>query len=157
VAGAEVVVTGNIEQDTKVVKINITALTVSTGQNIAQRTFAVPRTPSLADLATRFVQPDGPIYLVGQNGVSMPACIYCPTPQYTNEARKNRLEGKVVVTAIIDPSGKADKILEVRGLSDGLTEQALAVVRKWRFKPAQDSNGKTVTVMVPLDVSFRLM
>jgi TonB family protein len=157
VAGAEVVVTGNIEQDTKVLKINITVLAVSTGQKIAQRTFEVPRTPSLDDLAARFVQPDGPTYLVGQNGVTMPACTYCPTPQYTNEARKNRLEGKVVVSAIIDPSGKAEKILAVRGLSDGLTEQAVAVVRKWRFKPARDSKGKTVTVMVPLDVSFRLM
>jgi TonB family protein len=156
-AGAKVVVTGHIAQNHQVVRINVTALNVSTGQKIAQRTVAVPRTQSLDDLANRFVQPDGPTYLVGQNGVSMPACTYCPTPRYTNEARKNKLQGKVVVTAIIDPSGKAEKILELRGLRDGLTAQALAVVRKWRFKPAQDSNGKAVTVMVPLDVSFRLM
>jgi TonB family protein len=156
-AGAEVVVMGNIEQGTKVVRINVTALNVSTRQKIAQRTVAVPRTHSLDDLASRFVQPDGPTYLVGQNGVSMPACTYCPTPQYTNAARKNKLEGKVVVTAIIDPAGKAEKILAVRGLGDGLTAQALAAVRKWRFKPAQDSNGNAVTVMVPLDVFFRLM
>jgi TonB family protein len=156
-AGAEVVVTGNIEQDTTGLNINLTALNVSTGQKIAQRTIVVPRTQTLDDLAARLVQPDGPIYVVGQNGVSLPTCIYCPTPQYTDEARKERLEGKVVVTAIIDRSGKAQKILEVRGLRDGLTEQAIAVVRQWRFKPAQDSKGNAVTVMVPLDVAFRLM
>jgi TonB family protein len=156
-AGTEVVVTGNIEQDTESVKISVTALNVSTGQKIEQRNIVVPRTRALDDLAARLVQPDGPIYLVGQNGVSTPACTYCPTPQYTDKARKNKLEGKVVVAAIIDRSGKAEKILEVRGLSDGLTEQAIAVVRRWRFKPAQDSRGNAVTVMVPLDVSFRLM
>ena len=153
-AGAEVVVTGNIEQDSKSVKISVTALNVSTGKKIEQRNIVVPRTRTLDDLAARLVQPDGPIYLVGQNGVSMPACTYCPTPQYTDEARKNELEGKVVVAAIIDRSGKAEKILKVKGLCDGLTEQAIAVVRRWRFKPAQDSRGNAVTVMVPLDVTF---
>jgi TonB family protein len=156
-AGAEVVVTGNIDQDPTNLNINVSALNASSEQKVEQRTIVVPRTQTLDDLAARLVQPDGPTYLVGQNGVSLPACIYCPTPQYTDEARKDKLEGKVVVTAIIDLSGKAQKILEVRGLGDGLTEQAIAVVRQWRFRPARDSKGNAVTVMVPLDVTFRLM
>jgi Gram-negative bacterial TonB protein C-terminal len=48
-------------------------------------------------------------------------------------------------------------VWEVRGLSDGLTEQAIKVVRQWRFKPGQDMDGNPVDVMVPIDVSFRLM
>lgn len=155
-AGAEVIVTGKIERDAKTVKINVTALSVLTGKQVGQSTLSIPRTQTLDDLATQLAQPNGAIYLAGQNGVSTPACDYCPTPEYTDEARKNKLEGKVVLTAIIDRSGKAEKILEVRGLSDGLTEQAIAVVRQWRFKPAQDSHGNAVTVMVPLDVTFRL-
>jgi TonB family protein len=156
-AGAEVIVTGKIERDDKTVKINVTALRVSTGKQVGQGTFSISRTKSLDDLATQLAQPNGAIYLAGQNGVRMPACAYCPNPEYTDKARRNKLEGKVVLTAIIDRSGKAEKILEVKGLSDGLTEQATAVVRQWQFKPAQDSHGNAVTVMVPLDVTFRLM
>jgi hypothetical protein len=91
-AGAEIVVTGNIEQDTKSVKISVTALNVSTGKKIEQRNIVVPRTRTLDDLAARLVQPDGPIYLVGQNGVSMPACTYCPilfdSPIYGRSAKE---------------------------------------------------------------------
>jgi TonB family protein len=156
-AGAEVVVTGKIERDAKTVQINVTALSISTGQEIGQGTFSIPRTQTLDDLADQLAQPNGTIYLAGQNGISMPACAYCPTPEYTDKARQNKLEGKVVLTAIIDRSGKAEKILEVKGLSDGLTEQAIAVVRRWQFTPARDSHGNAVSVMVPLDVMFSLM
>ncbi len=155
--GAEVIVTANIEQQSKNLNISITALNVSTGQKIEQWTVAIPRTQALDGLAVQNIQPDGPVYLDSQNGVSMPACVYCPNPQYTEEAKKKKVEGKVVLAAVIDPSGRAEKIWEVRGLSDGLTEQAIEVVRQWRFKPAQDSKGNAVTVMVPLDVAFRLM
>jgi len=156
-AGAEVIVTGKVERDAKTVSLKVTALSVSTGQQIAQGTFSIPRTQTLDDLAAQLAQPNGEIYLVGQNGISMPACAYCPNPKYTYEARKNKLEGKVVLTAIVDRSGKAERILEVKGLSDGLTEQAIAVVRQWQFKPARDLLGNAVTVMVPLDVTFHLM
>jgi len=156
-AGAEVLITGKIEQQPKNLSINITALNVSTGQKLEQRTYEVPRSKSLDGLALQPIQADGPVYLVGQNGVGTPACVYCPDPQYSEEARKKKLEGKVVLTLIIGPTGRAEKIWEVRGLSDGLTEQAIEVVREWRFKPAQDAKGNAVTVMVPVDVTFRLM
>jgi TonB family protein len=155
-AGAEVVVKGKIERDAKTVKINLTALNVSTVQQIGRVTVSIPRTQTLDDLATQFAQPNGAIYLAGQSGISMPECMYCPAPEYTDKARQNKLEGKVVLTAIIDRAGKAKKILEVKGLSDGLTEQAIAVVRQWKFKPARDSHGNAVSVMVPLDITFSL-
>lgn len=152
--GAEVIVIANIEQQSKNLNISIIALDVSTGQEIEQWTVAIPRTQALDELAGQNIQPDGPVYLDSQNGVSMPACVYCPNPQYTEEAKKKKLEGKVVLAAVIAPSGRAEKIWEVRGLSDGLTEQAIKVVRQWRFKPAQDSQGNTVTVMVHWTLPF---
>jgi TonB family protein len=155
-AGAEVVVVGKIKRDATNVEMNVIALSVSTGQRIGQGVFSIPRTQMLDGLGAQLAQPNGPTYLAGQNGISMPECAYCPTPSYTDEARKNGLEGKVVVTAIIDPSGKVEKVMEVKGLSDGLTEQAIAIVRQWHFKPARDSRGQAVSVMIPVDVSFRL-
>jgi TonB family protein len=156
VAGAEAIVLGKIERDAKAIKINITALSVLTGKQMARETFSIPRTREMDELAAQLTQPDGATYLTGQNGVTMPACAYCPNPDYTEEARKNKIEGTVVLTAIINRSGKVENILKVKGLSDGLTEQAMAAVHQWQFKPAQDSRGNAVTVMVPLDVVFRL-
>jgi TonB family protein len=155
-AGAEVLITGKISQETASFVITITASNVSSGKQIEQRSASLPRTPPLDELAVESVQPKGPIYLLGQNGVSTPSCLYCPTPHYSEQALKNKVEGTAVVEAIIDRSGRAQRVWEVRGLSDGLTEQALDIVRQWHFKPAQVPNGDTVTVMAPVDVTFQL-
>ena len=153
--GAEALILGTIEKHAQDLTINVTALAVSTGQSLAQRTFSVPRTKILDDLASQLIQSKGPIYLVGQNGVSLPDCHYCPPPLYTEEARKKGLEGHVVLSAIIQVSGRVEKIWELRGLGEGLTEQAVEVVRQWRFRPARDATGKPVAVMVPIEVAFR--
>ena len=156
-AGAEVIVAGKIERDAMTVKINVVALSVSTGQQIGRGTFS---NPSNADAG----RPGGSASPAKRSDLSRrskwdkharvcllsDSCIYRRGP-------KNKLEGKVVVTAIIDRSGKAEKVMEVKGLSDGLTEQAIAVVRQWHFKPARDLHGHAVSVMVPVDVSFSLM
>jgi TonB family protein len=155
-AGAEVLIAGRIEQQSKTMSVTITASNVSTKQRIEQWTLSIPRTRSLDQLATQSIQSSGPIYVLNQNGVSTPTCVYCPYPQYSEAARKKQLQGDVVVMTIIGPTGRAEKIWEVRGISDGLTEEAIKIVRHWRFKPA-DLNGNPVSVMVPIDVSFRLL
>jgi TonB family protein len=155
-AGADVLITGKIDQDAKAFIITITASNVSSGKQIEQRSASIPRTRPLDELALESVPPNGLIYLLGQNGVSTPSCLYCPNPQYSEQALKDKIEGTAVVEAIIDSSGRAQRVWEVSGLSDGLTEQALDIVRQWRFKPAQDPKGAAVTVMAPVDVAFRL-
>jgi hypothetical protein len=57
---------------------------------------------------------------------------------------------------MIDASGRATNVWEVRGLPDGLTQQAVNAVRQWHFKSAHDADGHAVRVMVPVDVTFRL-
>jgi TonB family protein len=155
-AGAEVLVTGKIDQDATTLFITITASNVSSGKQLEQRRVSLPRTRPLDELAVESIRPKGPIYLLGQNGVSTPSCLYCPTPHYSEQALKHKIEGTAVIEAIIDPSGRAQRVWEVSGLSDGLTEQALDIVRQWHFKPAQVPNGDAVTVMAPVDVAFRL-
>jgi TonB family protein len=155
--GAEVLITGRIERHANDLQIAITAVQVSTVRNISQWTWVVPRTPSLDALALQPIQANGPVYILEQDGVSTPACAYCPYPQYSKAARREKIEGTIVVEAMIDASGRATKVWEVRGLPDGLTQQAIEVVRQWHFKPAQNAEGRAVTVMVPVDVTFRLM
>jgi protein TonB len=92
----------------------------------------------------------------GVNGVTKPACVYCPVPDYTDQARKDKVEGAVVVQAVVTVQGRAENISVVRGLGSGLNEKAVDIVQKWRFKPAQTSDGHPVAVSVPMEVTFRL-
>jgi TonB family protein len=92
----------------------------------------------------------------GVNGVTVPTCVYCPAPRYTDEARKAKLEGAVVIRAVVTVEGRADNVSVVKGLGSGLDEKAVEVVRTWRFKPAHNSDGHPVAVSVPMEIIFRL-
>jgi protein TonB len=92
----------------------------------------------------------------GVNGVTVPACTYCPLPEYTHQARKARIQGTVVVQALVTVDGRAENVSVTKGLAPGLDEKAIEAVKKWRFRPAQDANGHAVAVTVPMEVTFRL-
>jgi TonB family protein len=157
-AGADVLITGKIEARGKELAIAVTASNVSTGDVIDQETWQVPRTESLDALALQPIEAKTPFYLTGQEGVSFPSCAYCPNPRYSDEARKRKIEGTVVLMVLIDSSGRVKDVWEIRGLPEDLTRQAMEVVRQeWLFKPARDENGRAVTIISPVDVNFRLM
>lgn len=94
----------------------------------------------------------------GVNGVGIPACLYCPIPQYTDKARTAKPNGSVVVQAIVTADGRAENISIVKGheLGLGLDENAIRVVSEWRFKPATGPDGKPIAVVVPVEVTFRI-
>ena len=96
----------------------------------------------------------GGVYRVG-GGVSAPRVTYDPDPQYSDEARKAKFQGVVVLWAIIDADGKPRDLKVARSLGMGLDEKAIEAVRKWRFQPAM-KDGRPVAVQVNIEVSFRL-
>ena len=65
--------------------------------------------------------------------------------------------GIVLLRMIITPDGKAKDIEVEQGAACGLTEQAVAAVRQWRFEPARDADGNTVAVRTTVEVNFRTM
>ncbi|MGH9804574.1 MAG: energy transducer TonB, partial [Candidatus Acidiferrales bacterium] len=69
--------------------------------------------------------------------VSAPTCIYCPDPEYSEEARKARHQGVVVLWAVVDENGRAQQIRVQKSLGLGLDEAAVRAVQNWRFRPAQ--------------------
>jgi TonB family protein len=155
-AGAEVLIAGKLQQQEKAFALMASLVDALTGKQFEQRTVLLPRSPALDELAGEFVQPDGPIYLLGQSGISTPSCAYCPNPVYTEDARKHQLEGTVVIETIIDPSGRTRRVWEAKGLGDGLTQQAIEIVRQWHFNPANVPKVGAVTIMAPVDVAFSL-
>ena len=94
-------------------------------------------------------------YVVG-GGVKPPAALFQPLPLYTEDARKARTEGIVVIQAIIRKDGTVDSFKVLRGLGYGLDESAInTIATKWRFKPGT-LNGTPVDVQANIEVSFRL-
>ena len=98
----------------------------------------------------------GGVFGAGVNGVGVPVCFYAPTPEYSDEARKVKYQGAVVVEGVIGIEGKVTNIRIIKGVGMGLDENAVAAVKTWRCKPALGPNGKPVPTLVPIEVTFRL-
>jgi len=99
----------------------------------------------------------GGAFRPGTGGVGYPSCLYCPEPQYSEDARKAKFQGIVVLQVIIQPDGHATNIQVVKGAGLGLDEKAIEAVRTWRFKPAIGPNGTPVATITPIEVNFRLL
>jgi protein TonB len=99
----------------------------------------------------------GGYFRPGTGGVGYPSCAYCPDPKYSEEARKAKYQGTVVLQAVITADGRAIELQVVKGPGLGLEEKAVEAVKQWRFKPALGPGGKPVAVVVPIEVTFRLL
>ena len=98
----------------------------------------------------------GGVFNAGTNGYGVPACIYCPPAEYSDEAVKAKYQGTVTLVAIITPDGKATDIKVVKGLGLGLDEKAIERVRTWRFTAAKGPNGRPAPVRQIIEVTFHL-
>ena len=99
----------------------------------------------------------GGVFHPGRDGVGYPACAYCPPPQFSEEARKAKHQGSVIVHVIILADGRVSEASVVKGLGLGLDEKALEAVRTWRFTPSMGPGGRPVPVSTEIEVIFRLL
>ena len=93
--------------------------------------------------------------LVVSGAVIRPVVIERIEPQYTEVARRVRLEGTVIVQAIIDEAGRVTDVKILKGLPMGLDQAAVDAVSRWRFQPAT-LHGRPVKVYYSLTVVFRV-
>ena len=84
-----------------------------------------------------------------------PVRLYAPTPQYTEAARANRTQGSVILRVLVNEDGNVNAVRVVRGLPDGLTEQAIDAARRSKFKPAM-KDGKAVASWAVLEMTFNI-
>lgn len=92
----------------------------------------------------------------GVSGVTVPACVYCPSPNFTDEARAVKFNGSVVLQVVVTAAGRAENISVVRKAGYGLEQSAIDTVKKWQFRPAKGPNGNPVATVVPIEVTFRI-
>lgn len=94
---------------------------------------------------------------VYQPGVTMPTCVYCPDPQYTDEAREAKLQGRVTLRVLVGTDGRASQIQLMQGIGMGLDDRAVQSIRSWKFTPAHDATRRAVPSWITIEVIYRLI
>ena len=84
------------------------------------------------------------------------SCRYCPDPMYSDEARKNKLQGRVILRVLVGADGRAKEVQVTHGLGMGLDENAVSAVRGWQFFPAKDAARHPVASWITIETVFRL-
>jgi TonB family protein len=95
------------------------------------------------------------VYRAGGD-VTSPYVLYKADPQYTEDARKEKISGAVLLSMVIGTDGLAHDISVVKGLDPGLDRNAAEAVEQWRFAPGT-LKGEPVAVRATIEVNFRLL
>jgi TonB family protein len=97
----------------------------------------------------------GEVFNIG-HGVAAPVVVSRVEPKYTDEAKRAKWEGTVVIRGVIDQSGRAcGKWTLLRSLGLGLDQRAVDAISQWVFKPGLQ-NGGPAPVTVTMEVNFHL-
>ncbi len=113
-----------------------------------------PVYPARASTSGEGNDPGKEIYSLGGN-VTAPVPTYKPTPPYSEEARKAKVQGTVLLGVLVDAQGNVSDVRLLKPLSKGLDEKAIETVRTWKFRPAT-REGVAVPVRFKIEVAFRL-
>jgi TonB family protein len=77
-------------------------------------------------------------------------------PEYTEEARRAKLQGTVMLRIDVNERGQAQNIMVRESLGLGLDERAIEAVKRWQFRPGT-INGKPAVTSALIEVNFRLL
>lgn len=83
-------------------------------------------------------------------------CDYCPNPKYTDEARRTKFHGIVLLRVVVSADGHPLAIRVTKSAGLGLDESAIAAVKEWKFRPARDRSGRPVTAWTIVEVNFHI-
>jgi periplasmic protein TonB len=79
---------------------------------------------------------------------------YDYSKDYPAEALRQGIEGEVVVRVLVAEDGAVAEARLVRGLGGGLSQKALELARRLRFKPARDDGGRAVATWITWTFHF---
>lgn len=133
------------------------ALRAATERPLAQGQEQPARPQAPPDEARQEEAPEeesAPVYRLG-NEVRPPTARERVDPEYTQEAREARIQGTVVVDAIVLRDGTIEVIGVAKGLDPGLDESAVEALSQWKFNPGT-RNGEPVDVRLQIEINFTL-
>ena len=99
--------------------------------------------------------PDDQIYDYHQEGITSPKPTYTPEPDFSEEARREKFHGNVILSIVVDKMGNVARIRMDKVLGHGLDEHAMQAIKVWRFMPGT-RNSEPVTVREPIEIGFNL-
>jgi protein TonB len=85
----------------------------------------------------------------------LPVLVEKIQPEYPEIARAARLEGKVILQAVVGKNGDVEEVTILKSSNKVFDESALTAVKKWKYKPAMQS-GRPVAVYFTVLVDFEL-
>jgi TonB family protein len=100
------------------------------------------------------LRPKDGIYDTNQFGVGLAVCVRCPAPDFSAAAADG---GMVILKAVVTAEGRTGEATVVRSAGAAMDEEALKAVKKWRFKPALDLDGRPVAARTFIQVTFNLL
>jgi TonB family protein len=89
------------------------------------------------------------------NDIANPMVLSKTEPEYSEAAQKAKWQGAVLLSIVVDETGKPINIKVVRPLGLGLDEKAIEAVSQWKFQPGM-KDGVPVPVQAQIEVTFRL-
>jgi TonB family protein len=116
------------------------------------------------DIAVEFRLSETPSQPSSQGFLVKPRCVtrlIAPTvisraePQYTANARSDRIQGTVVLEIVVRPDGHAEVLRVVRSLGYGLDAAAVDSIGQWGFRPGS-CDGRPLDVTLKLEINFNL-
>lgn len=164
--GAEVGVWGILTAEPSGCKLKIELLDLhaysQSGENAVWEEFAkfespIPLPPAWEELRRKPAEkpPSRFLSFSREKGDSHPDCLKCPDPQFSDEAKRNRIQGNVVVLVSVNAAGDTQDLLVLMHPGYGLAQAALDAVRRWKFKPARHKDGTPFATRIMIDVVFR--
>jgi TonB family protein len=155
--GADAIVWGRISQIEKDISIDLSLSEARSGKVLYSLQYQQNRTPQFEAIFPAESDPSRRVfYFSGFDGVGAPKAIYSPPPDYTNEARRRKLNGTVLLSGVITVQGKVEQVRVVQSLEPSLDQASVDIVRKWKVSPAKDGSGNPVPVRAPIETTFRL-
>ena len=95
------------------------------------------------------------IFPAGRQGVTVPQVVFSPEPSFSDEARKAKAQGIVLLLLVVGKDGHPYDVQVGQSLGMGLDEKAIEAVNHWRFRPAT-LNGQPVATRIAVQVDFHL-
>jgi TonB family protein len=90
-----------------------------------------------------------------KDDIRPPRPTYTPEPEFSEQARRAKFQGTVVLQIVVNKKGDVVRVRLERALGMGLDQNAMEGVERWRFAPAT-RNGQPVAVMMNVEVAFNL-
>ena len=88
------------------------------------------------------------------SGVAQGLLVHQVAPQYPAQARQARIQGTVIVQAVIGKDGSVQNVHALRGPLP-LIQSAVDAVKKWRYKP-YTLDGEPVQAETQISIKFTL-